>query len=574
MTDYTISNQAQWNSVSAESLVSGDTVKLTSSFTFTSPVLPSQRITLVDGVTFDGQGYVVTLASGNHTGLLELPTTSAPDCNVQNVGVDGTNSTLLTGCGFLISGSGSSTSPISGRIYNCYSTGSITNIYCSGIVGNITNNCDLIINRCRFDGDIGADYSGGIVGAFWSVESGSLELNECYTITSFSSGNQRGGLSGAIINTNNSSTTVDINNCYNITTSSDTNSRGGIIHANPTNNYPTITINNCYSSGVHLAGASSAPDAGTLFIYNSVGDGAITNANPADLGANINNSTNLEDIEGTLANAVSAGWQDNSDTWTAGTGTNYPTLDQFTLGPWTSYSTYNDEALLTQNYTGGNARGSSGGGGGDPHIFPLFGKTYDLPHSEETFLLLDNQRENNNDHLIIKGKCWYVPRDIYEKDVETHIEDGVSKLEYMDFYRRQKLTFFKYLKIEYNNEEYIFDMDSLEIKKYTNKADFENGQLPTKKRYKKSKSISISRPMKRYQLLFSKHVTRKSQFKYSQNAMAREVTIKTKDNKINLLLISDPQKVDLRNSIELTVASNAKSFYGSLIRKEVKTVEF
>ena len=71
-------------------------------------------------------------------------------------------------------------------------------------------------------------------------------------------------------------------------------------------------------------------------------------------------------------------------------------------------------------------------------------------------------------HLIIKGKCWYVPRHIYEKDVETHIEDGVSKLEYMDFYRRQKLTFFKYLKVKYNNEEYIFDVDSLEIKKYTN----------------------------------------------------------------------------------------------------------
>jgi len=136
------------------------------------------------------------------------------------------------------------------------------------------------------------------------------------------------------------------------------------------------------------------------------------------------------------------------------------------------------------------------------------------------------------------------------------------------------LTFFKYLKVEYGDEDYIFDMDSLKIKKYTNHEDFEEGRLPTVKRYKKSSSVVISKIMKRYQLLFSKPVERNSQFKYSQNAMAREVTIKTKNNGVTLLLISDQQKVDLRNSIELTITSNAKSFYRCLIRKEIKTVEF
>ena len=581
MPDYTISNETEWNTIAGTSLTSDDTVKLTASFTFLSTVLPAERITINNGVTFDGQGYVLTLATGNHTGLFNVSATSSTGTNIQNLGVIGTNATLLANCGFIINGP----SEIHCNIYNCYVTGDIANQNCGGIIGRIDDGA-LNLYRCRYSGTLNGTQTGGLIGIFVDITE-TINIEECYSHATFSNSQYLGGLVGRFGGTSNSGT-INIKNCYHYTSATPVASYlAGICgFVNTGLSTANVNITNCYcinSSMTYLQNGFPDDDIVVNFT-NVIVDGAnnyryMEDGSGNELSRSNNNfdntGTDISVIEGQLSGPASL-WQSTSlaDTWTAGTDTNYPTLDQFTLGPWTSYSTYTDEALLTTNYTGGNARGSSGGGGGDPHIFPLFGKTYDLPHLEETFLLLDNQKENNNDHLIIKGKCWYVPRHIYEKNVETHIEDGVSKLEYMDFYTRQKLTFFKYLKVEYNDEEYIFDMDSLEIKEYTNDEDFENGQLPIKKRYKKSDSIKISEIMKRYQLLFSKHVTRKSKFKYSQNAMAREITIKTKNNKINLTLISDPQKVDLRNSIELTVASNAKSFYGALIRRDIKTIKF
>ena len=59
---------------------------------------------------------------------------------------------------------------------------------------------------------------------------------------------------------------------------------------------------------------------------------------------------------------------------------------------------------------------SSAGAGGDPHIKPLLGKPYSLPHTDDTFLLFDNR--TIDDRLIVKGKSWFLPDDIIQKTLK------------------------------------------------------------------------------------------------------------------------------------------------------------
>ena len=579
MIDYTISSEEEWNIVALETLTSGDTIKLTASFSFASV---NSIINMIDGVTFDGQGFTVTLASGNHEGLLQLPSSSAPDCNIQNIGVNGDNATIVGNWGILVKGR---IGAVHGNIYNCYVSGVLTNINSGGIIGYVRNNSKINIERCVFNGTIDGEKVGGIVGILFRITS-EINIEECYSLTNYndSAGEQTGGICGRIQSVCNGCS-VNISNCYHYRSSGTYNnlSAGIIGFTNTSGSTGSVTITNCYSinSPISYFIDTNISSFGIINvnINNSIANNMMvdSNGNPISTGGNVsynNTSTDLTTIEGQLSGPASV-WQSTSEpyTWTAGTDTNYPTLDQFTLGPWNpdQYAIYTDPAVLTPNYIGGNTRGSGGGGGGDPHIFPVFGETYDLPHLEETFLLLDNKMD---DRLIIKGKCWLVPREIYEKDVETHIEDGISKLEYIDFYNKRNLTFFKYIKIEYNGIEYIFDMDNLEMKEYTNKEDFINGKLPSLNTYKKSGNIVISDPMKIFHHNFSKNYVRKSKFNYSQNAKMREIIIKTKENQVSLSLISDPQNIDLRNSIELTIRSNTMSFYGALIRNEIQIVEF
>jgi len=140
--------------------------------------------------------------------------------------------------------------------------------------------------------------------------------------------------------------------------------------------------------------------------------------------------------------------------WTAGTGTGdslYPTLDAFAASPWlsASYVNYNDEPEF----------GAVSGGGGDPHIVPVFGLPYELPTTDKTYLLFNNCQSDNL--FTIKAKC------------------GV----------RGGLSFFKYIRIETRLRDYIIDMDDLRFKKYTNDEDFYENNIPsTKKQFNRNRA--------------------------------------------------------------------------------------
>jgi uncharacterized protein YjdB len=143
-----------------------------------------------------------------------------------------------------------------GTIDTCYSTGSVINNHCGGIVGNYAGyNGVCNINNCYTLGEISGNGSGGIAGSFVGIN-GVCNVNNCYSLGNIS-GVYSGGIAGqdaGITDTDGSGTTgrCTIKNCYtkgNISGGDNVilNSRaGGIIGSNGT---PGCTIENCYVSG-------------------------------------------------------------------------------------------------------------------------------------------------------------------------------------------------------------------------------------------------------------------------------------------------------------------------------------
>ncbi len=59
---------------------------------------------------------------------------------------------------------------------------------------------------------------------------------------------------------------------------------------------------------------------------------------------------------------------------------------------------------------------------GDPHVRPINGSPYDLPHEETTFLLYSN---NDTEYPVtIKGKCWYLPENKYMHHINKYNKIG------------------------------------------------------------------------------------------------------------------------------------------------------
>lgn len=393
MTDYTIANESEFNTLCTTSLSSGDTVKLTANITFTSArgSASSNRINMVDGVTFDGQGYKLTLTSGDHYGLFDLPSTSAPDLFIQNLEVDGTSATLFNNRGFLLN---TSPSGINGTIKNCYAHGSLP-ADTGGIAGRVYSATNLNFERCYFSGSITNFYAGGIIG-FLSTISGTINITECYSLCSISGGTYSAGIVGTIWA---GTGTVNITNCYHSGSITAGGNRAGIVaYYQPGSTI--LNINNCYCTEGDLVTLSSNSNREEINLTNCVA-ASLTNNDYTLFNTNTNNSEDLTEIQGQLTGAAS-GWADTADTWTAGSASNYPTLDQFKLGPWENYDIYTDGATLQDGYTDGASRATGSSGSGDPHITTITGQTYNLRIKPKcNFLMFDNNDEN--ERLIINA---------------------------------------------------------------------------------------------------------------------------------------------------------------------------
>ena len=208
--------------------------------------------------------------------------------------------------------------------------------------------------------------------------------------------------------------------------------------------------------------------------------------------------------------------------------------------------------------------GAYGGAGGDPHIKPIIGRGYYLPHVQDTFLLYSN---NNSEYPVsIKTKCWFLPKDKYMR--------YVNKMEQNGYYDRaihhkrlfERGTYFKYIEILSGDEHIIFDMESLSLCEFTSLKDVDNFTLPTMRKYEGNGAIRIGKIKKANKGILGK--------KASENTLERKVYVYSPKAIISLRLLKDARNITTRNGIEFFVNKGFYGDTGALVRKEITHDEF
>lgn len=204
-------------------------------------------------------------------------------------------------------------------------------------------------------------------------------------------------------------------------------------------------------------------------------------------------------------------------------------------------------------------------GSGDPHVKPILGKPYYLPHTDDTFLMYTN---NNEDYPVtIKAKCWFLPREKYAYKLERLIQNGYMKR--AEKYEKlfENATYFKYVEIVCGGDRVIVDMDGLRLCRFTTLHDVHNYVLPTIKNYTNQSIINVDKIKKSNSNIYG-------QIKGNNGSYERVVVIKDGKKKITLKLKYDPKDTINRNSMELKINRMQNSDYGALIQKHIEVTEF
>ena len=216
-----------------------------------------------------------------------------------------------------------------------------------------------------------------------------------------------------------------------------------------------------------------------------------------------------------------------------------------------------------------NVEGSSNGGGnaeGDPHVKPILGSPYDLPHEEDTFLLYSN---NSNEYPVsIKGKCWYLPECMYMKKINHLNTIGYYKRaeEYLKLFKKN-MTYFRYIEFVCGPEHLIIDMETLRPCTFTSIEDVDSYNLPlSDKNYQSNNYINLS------DFKHSKKGVRGK--KPNKTTLDRVVTMRAKSSIVILTMTRDSRDFITRNSITINIQGLKKSDIGSLVRNCVIYSEF
>ena len=212
------------------------------------------------------------------------------------------------------------------------------------------------------------------------------------------------------------------------------------------------------------------------------------------------------------------------DVWNSGTNPKYISYSQIGgTGTLRYYlvernTTSNQSADLSKLYltVGGSAIG------GDPHIKPLFGKKYDLPNIEACFKLFDN-KEREEDKIIINTKCWFLPQNIIDEYDEKFKKPSKCM---------QTYTYIKYVSFITNDSFMIIDIDTLEPVKFTNCEDLDTFQLKEID-VSKHKNIELGQITENTKGLWS---VSKNDYCADGKVYERAVNIKTKNYYVELIL--------------------------------------
>lgn len=591
-----ITNTTDWEVVAATTLDSTYSVYVDSNLTFTSNPTPIQ----VNDAYFDGNCYTITMSgSFDLEGLLTLH-----GGTIRDVVVDGGGNTLDTNAAlvlnFLVGGMNQygtlshcvtsnattvgfgggitcnwfGTSGTTSFIRKCTSSINANGSYSGGIGSRVSN---TYIDNCYFDGTLSSVITGGMIGL---VESGTVTITKCYSNMPITA-SESGGMVGSV--ENGDTVRLNIVQCYhlgNITMGggmlgrTEGGSENATIHMN--DNYVAADITGNFSAGIigtlqsgtvtinrtYVAGTI---DANAAYIANTVAGGTITThdcvfeagAAPAvkfgTAPTQNNTSTDISDVEN---GSLPAAW--SPTIWTAQSGAGeYATLNMFTnTSIWDGTYTSFDSSPEFSSFICAT--------GGDPHVKPLIGKPYDLPHSESTFLLFDNCRDE--DRLIIKGLCWYLPEDMKEtirgKIKYEERRNKIGKL-------IEKTTYYKYIKLEYGDDAMILDMDTLDMKEFTNENDLLRYSLPSIEFA--PNCFRVSEKMRSKEGLY---ISMKKSYQKTRKTYVRTVTIRTMDDTVVLRLAKDDTNLLERNSIQIGIRSSGDDYRGALMRKDIRIVGF
>jgi hypothetical protein len=181
--------------------------------------------------------------------------------------------------------------------------------------------------------------------------------------------------------------------------------------------------------------------------------------------------------------------------------------------------------------------GLEGNGIGDPFINPVFGDKYYLPNDEETYLLFDN-----NDNLKIYTKTWFAP-----------------------LITKNKMSYMRYIIIDYNSKIFGIDLESMDYVKMSNKIDLDKMRLP---RFKDDIKKYTNLKMIDGQSKISNYDGKK--YKISRYNKKREIIFDCTEYKVILKLISDLAYEDIRNNVNIIFSGNInidklKKFRGAII---------
>jgi hypothetical protein len=190
--------------------------------------------------------------------------------------------------------------------------------------------------------------------------------------------------------------------------------------------------------------------------------------------------------------------------------------------------------------------GLEGNGIGDPFINPVFGEKYYLPNDEETYLLFDN-----NDNLKIYTKTWFAP-----------------------LMKKNKMSYMRYIIIDYNSKIFGIDLESMEYVKMSNKIDLDKMRLPRlKDNINKYNKLIIIDSNERISNYYGK------KYKISRYNKKREIIFDCAEYKVILKLISDLAYEDIRNNVNIIFSGNInidklKTFRGAIISEnKVKKID-
>ena len=150
-----------------------------------------------DDITFDGQGYTVTISNvDNFPGLFKNNTNPVNNITIKNVNIESTGTTTLAANAGWLCQQNFAKGASNNNVESCNVEGNLTNQFCGGIFGQSSGSISgsASVTNCTFTGDITNKYSGGIFG-YNAGNTGSADASNCHVIGNLV-GDYNGGIFG------------------------------------------------------------------------------------------------------------------------------------------------------------------------------------------------------------------------------------------------------------------------------------------------------------------------------------------------------------------------------------------